>query len=62
MVVNRILTDVLGYDEFGELTTEYSVKGEFADYGIRIDRGLVAWRQSSVPSTCAKRRCTRAHQ
>jgi hypothetical protein len=40
MLVNRILTDVLGYDEFGELTTEYSVKGEFADYGIRIDRDL----------------------
>jgi hypothetical protein len=43
MLVNRMLTDVLGYDEFGELTTEYAVKGEFADYGIRIDRDLVAF-------------------
>jgi hypothetical protein len=43
MLVNRLLTDVLGYDEFSELTTEYSVKGEFADYGIRIDRDLVAF-------------------
>jgi predicted type IV restriction endonuclease len=43
MVVNRLLTDVLGYDEFGDLTTEYAVKGEFADYGIRIDRDLVAF-------------------
>ncbi|MEJ7569646.1 MAG: type I restriction enzyme HsdR N-terminal domain-containing protein [Gaiellaceae bacterium] len=43
MVVNRILTDVLGYDEFNDLTTEYQVKGEFADYGIRIDRDLVAF-------------------
>jgi predicted type IV restriction endonuclease len=43
MLVNRILTDVLGYDEFSELTTEYAVKGEFADYGIRIDRDLVAF-------------------
>ena len=43
MLVNRMLTDVLGYDEFSELTTEYSVKGEFADYGIRIDRDLVAF-------------------
>jgi hypothetical protein len=43
MLVNRILTDVLGYDEFAELTTEYAVKGEFADYGIRIDRDLVAF-------------------
>jgi predicted type IV restriction endonuclease len=43
MVVNRILTDILGYDEFSDLTTEYAVKGEFADYGIRIDRELVAF-------------------
>jgi len=43
MLVNRFLTDVLGYDEFSELTTEYSVKGEFADYGIRIDKQLVAF-------------------
>src|SRR4051812_47210387 len=27
MLVNRMLTDVLGFDEFGELTTEYAVKG-----------------------------------
>lgn len=43
MLVNRMLTDVLGYDEFGDLTTEYAVKGEFADYGIRIERDLVAF-------------------
>ncbi len=43
MLVNRMLTDVLGYDEFSEMTTEYQVKGEFADYGIRIDRDLVAF-------------------
>jgi len=43
MLVNRMLTDVLGYDEFSELTTEYAVKGEFADYGIRIERDLVAF-------------------
>ena len=43
MLVNRMLTDVLGYDEFNDLTTEYAVKGEFADYGIRIDRDLVAF-------------------
>ena len=43
MLVNRMLTDVLGYDEFNDLTTEYQVRGEFADYGIRIDRDLVAF-------------------
>jgi hypothetical protein len=25
MLVNRMLTDVLGFDEFGELPTEYAV-------------------------------------
>ncbi len=43
MLVNRILTDVLGYDEFNDLTTEYQVRGEYADYGIRIERELVAF-------------------
>ena len=43
MVVNRLLTDVLGFDEFQDLTTEYQVRGEFADYGIRIDRDLIAF-------------------
>lgn len=43
MVVNRLLTDVLGYDEFNDLTTEYQVRGEFADYGVRIDSELIAF-------------------
>jgi hypothetical protein len=43
ILVTRFLTDVLGYDEFNDLTTEYQVKGEFADYGVRIDRELVAF-------------------
>jgi predicted type IV restriction endonuclease len=43
MLVNRMLTDVLGFDEFNDLTTEYAVKGEYADYGIRIDRDLIAF-------------------
>lgn len=51
MVVNRVLTDVLGYDEFADLTTEYAVRGEFADYGIRIDRDLVAFVEVKRIST-----------
>lgn len=43
MVVNRILVDALGYDEFSDLTTEYQVRGEFADYGVRIDGELIAF-------------------
>jgi hypothetical protein len=37
------LADIAARDEFNDLTTEYQVKGEFADYGVRIDRELVAF-------------------
>jgi predicted type IV restriction endonuclease len=42
-LVTDFLCDALGYDKYGELTTEYQVKGEFADYGVRLDRQLVAF-------------------
>jgi predicted type IV restriction endonuclease len=32
-----------GYDKYADLTTEYQVKGEFADYGVRIDKELVGF-------------------
>lgn len=43
LLVTDFLSDGLGYDKFDDLTTEYQVKGEFADYGIRIDKELVAF-------------------
>jgi predicted type IV restriction endonuclease len=43
LLVTDFLCEALGYDKYGELTTEYQVKGEFADYGIRIDKQLVAF-------------------
>lgn len=43
LLVTDFLCDGLGYDKYEELTTEYQVKGEFADYGIRIDKQLVAF-------------------
>jgi hypothetical protein len=42
-LVTDFLCDVLGYDKYEDLTTEYQVKGEFADYGLRIDKQLVAF-------------------
>lgn len=42
-LVTDFLTDGLGFDKYADLTTEYQVKGEFADYGIRIDKQLVAF-------------------
>lgn len=41
--VTDFLCDALGYDKYEDLTTEYQVKGEFADYGVRIDKQLSAF-------------------
>ncbi len=43
LLVTDILCVGLGYDKFDDLTTEYAVRGEFADYGIRIDKQLEAF-------------------
>lgn len=43
LLVTDFLCDALGYDKFVDLTTEFMVRGEFADYGIRIDKQLVAF-------------------
>jgi predicted type IV restriction endonuclease len=43
LLVTDFLCDALGYDKYSDLTTEYQVKGEFADYGVRSDKELVAF-------------------
>jgi len=43
LVVTDFLCEGLGYDKYADLTTEYGVKGDFADYGVRIDKELVAF-------------------
>jgi predicted type IV restriction endonuclease len=43
LLVTDFLCDGLGYDKYEDLTTEYNVKGDFADYGVRIDRQLTAF-------------------
>lgn len=43
LFVTDFLCEALGYDKYEDLTTEYLVKGEFADYGVRIDKQLVAF-------------------
>jgi predicted type IV restriction endonuclease len=35
-IVKAILGDVLGYDPFFEVTGEYSVKGQYADFGVKL--------------------------
>ena len=43
LLVTDFLCEALGFDKFADLTTEYMVKGEFADFGVRIDKQLVAF-------------------
>lgn len=43
LLVTDFLCDALGFDKFEDLTTEFAVRGEFADYGIRIDKQLLAF-------------------
>ncbi|MDF5759084.1 type I restriction enzyme HsdR N-terminal domain-containing protein [Spongiactinospora sp. TRM90649] len=43
LLITDFLCEALGYDKYEDLTTEYQVKGEFADYGVRIDKQLVAF-------------------
>lgn len=43
LLVTDFLCEGLGFDKYEDLTTEYQVKGEFADYGIRIDKELIAF-------------------
>jgi len=43
LLITDFLCAGLGYDKYEDLTTEYQVKGEFADYGIRIDKQLAAF-------------------
>jgi hypothetical protein len=42
-LVTDLLVDVLGYDKYDNLTAEFAVKGDWADYGIRIDKQLQAF-------------------
>lgn len=43
LLVTDFLCEALGYDKYTDLTTEYRVKGEFADFGIRIEQDMTAF-------------------
>jgi hypothetical protein len=43
LLVTDLLREGFGYDTYDDLTTEYQVRGEFADYGVRIDGDLIAF-------------------
>lgn len=39
-IINDLLWEVLWYDKFFDVTTEYKIKGQYADYGVKIDDRL----------------------
>jgi hypothetical protein len=41
-LVTDFLCEALGYDKFSDLTAEFAIKGDFADFGLRVDKQLVA--------------------
>ena len=51
LAVTDFLCEGLGYDKFADLTTEYMIRGEYADYGVRIDKELVAFIEVKRIST-----------
>lgn len=42
LLVTDIFTEVLGWDKYADVSTEYQVRGEFADYALRADGQLFA--------------------
>lgn len=36
-IVNDMLGDVFGYDKFFDVTSEYRIRGQYADYGIKLN-------------------------
>lgn len=36
-IVNDMLGDILDYDKFFDVTTEYRIRGQYADYGVKIN-------------------------
>lgn len=43
LLVTDFLCEGLGFDKYTDLTTEYLVRGEFADYGIRLDKQMTGF-------------------
>ncbi len=38
IIVNSFLSEVLGYDQFFEITSEYRINKQYADYVLKIDK------------------------
>jgi hypothetical protein len=56
LLVTDFLSETLGFDKFTDLATEYLVRGEFADYGLRIDKQLLAFVEVKRVTTTLSRK------
>ena len=43
LFVTDFLCDAFGFDKYTDLSTEYRVKGEYVDYGVRLDNDMLAF-------------------
>ena len=43
LYITDFMERVLGYDKYSNLTAEYEVSGDWADYGVKIDGNLIAF-------------------
>lgn len=50
-LITDFLCEALGYDKFHEVTAEFAIRGDFADYGLRIDKQLVALIEAKRATT-----------
>lgn len=39
-IVNDMLGDIFDYDKFFDVTTEYRIRGQYADYGVKINDAI----------------------
>jgi len=51
MLITDLLREGLGYSDYGDLSAEHPVRGEFADYGLRIDQQLIAFVEMKRATT-----------
>jgi len=42
VIVNAILSELLGWDKFEDITGEHRIRGQYADFVIKMDSGLFA--------------------
>lgn len=51
-IVNNILGEALGYDEFFDVTGEFRIRGQYADYVLRIDKNPKVVVEVKAINTC----------